>query len=492
MSTSFDVKIYSIEKREGKRKSTYRLVWTVGGNRYRHSFDTVALADSFRSGLVSATSKGEAFSMEDGLPVSQRRAKKAMSWYDFIVHYADMKWDRAAAKSRAGTADALATATLAMLTSGDGPFDTPTIRKALIGWALNKKNRVEPPSDEVHSTIRWLSANTLAASHLEELPILRKLMDQLSKKIDGSQTAAKTFMRKRAVIYNLLEYGVELGVIGANRLGELKWKLPRTVRAIDKRVVAINPEQGARLLAAVGDQKVDGQPRRSSGPMLKAYFACMYYAALRPEEAAMLRRSDLLLPSSGHGWGELLLSDTAPIAGARWTDSGTRRDHRHLKQRAKGEVRPVPCAPPLTAILQDHLTRFGVAADGRLFRNLTGGELAESTVGRVWDKARKAALTAEEYRSALARRPYDLRHACVSTWLAAGVSSAQCAAWAGHSVQVLHEIYAKVIAGLEGIALDRIATALGLDHTDEAQNSGTNREQTPGDDRGQPLTAGQH
>jgi integrase len=65
-----------------------------------------------------------------------------------------------------------------------------------------------------------------------------------------------------------------------------------------------------------------------------------------------------------------------------------------------------------------------------------------------------------EYASPLARRPYDLRHACVSTWLAAGVPSTQCAEWAGHSVAVLHQIYAKVIAGLESAAHPRIERAL--------------------------------
>ncbi|MBB4912486.1 tyrosine-type recombinase/integrase [Actinophytocola algeriensis] len=223
------------------------------------------------------------------------------------------------------------------------------------------------------------------------------------------------------------------------------------MRAIDKRVV-INARQAERLLAAVEAQTIDGQPRRSSGPMLKAFFAVMYYGALRPEEAAMLSKSDLQLPESG--WGELLLSETAPIAGASWTDTGKRRDRRQLKQRAISEVRSVPSSPPLTLVLHEHLRRFGVAADGRLFRNLVGGDLAESTIVRVWDKARKAALTEEEYASPLARRPYDLRHACVSTWLAAGVPSTQCAEWAGHSVAVLHQIYAKVINGLEQRPID--------------------------------------
>lgn len=109
------------------------------------------------------------------------------------------------------------------------------------------------------------------------------------------------------------------------------------------------------------------------------------------------------------------------------------------------EVRHVPSPPPLTRILHDHLTR----------------DLAESTIVRVWDKARKASFSEEEYESLLARRPYDLRHACVFTWLAAGVPSTQCAEWAGHSVAVLHQIYAKVIAGLEAAAHERIEQALG-------------------------------
>ena len=79
----------------------------------------------------------------------------------------------------------------------------------------------------------------------------------------------------------------------------------------------------------------------------------------------------------------------------------------------------------------------------------------------MWDKARKGVFSEDEYASPLAKRPYDLRHACVSTWLAAGVPSTQCAEWAGHSVAVLHQIYAKVIAGLESAVHDRIEKALG-------------------------------
>jgi hypothetical protein len=65
-------------------------------------------------------------------------------------------------------------------------------------------------------------------------------------------------------------------------------------------------------------------------------------------------------------------------------------------------------------------------------------------------------------RSLLARRPYDLRHAAVSTWLNAGVPATQVPEWAGHSVHVLLKVYAKCIDGQDEAARRRIECALGL------------------------------
>ena len=59
----------------------------------------------------------------------------------------------------------------------------------------------------------------------------------------------------------------------------------------------------------------------------------------------------------------------------------------------------------------------------------------------------------------LARRPYDLRHAALSTWLNAGVPATQVAEWAGHSVDVLLRVYAKCISGQQGQAKRRIEEA---------------------------------
>jgi integrase len=55
---------------------------------------------------------------------------------------------------------------------------------------------------------------------------------------------------------------------------------------------------------------------------------------------------------------------------------------------------------------------------------------------------------------------YDLRHACLSTWLNGGVYPTQVAEWAGHSMDVLLRIYAKCVVGQDELAKGRISEAL--------------------------------
>ncbi|WP_407645494.1 hypothetical protein [Amycolatopsis alkalitolerans] len=74
----------------------------------------------------------------------------------------------------------------------------------------------------------------------------------------------------------------------------------------------------------------------------------------------------------------------------------------------------------------------------------------------------------------------------MSAWLGAGVPSTQVAEWAGHSVAVLHRIYAKVLAGQAASARQRIEAALELPPDPETAN----RPQTPDDGRAEPDTAG--
>lgn len=78
------------------------------------------------------------------------------------------------------------------------------------------------------------------------------------------------------------------------------------------------------------------------------------------------------------------------------------------------------------------------------------------------------AFAEPERKSPLARRPYDLRHAAVSTWLAAGVPPTIVAQWAGHGVDVLLKVYAHAVDGQAEIAMKRIEEALN-DEDGEAE-----------------------
>lgn len=120
----------------------------------------------------------------------------------------------------------------------------------------------------------------------------------------------------------------------------------------------------------------------------------------------------------------------------------------------------MPVVPQLVALLRGHLDQFGTAPDGRLFRGEYGGPVSDSVYCAIWQKARKVALNADEQASPLAGRPYDLRHAAVSTWLNAGVPATQVAEWAGHSLHVLLKVYAKCILGQDEAARHRIEVAL--------------------------------
>jgi integrase len=248
-----------------------------------------------------------------------------------------------------------------------------------------------------------------------------------------------------------------------NPIRDLKWSVPKTSTEVDRRSV-INPRQARALLSAVGAQ----QP---SGPRLVAFFAVMYYSALRPEEAISLTRSDVTLPDlvwdeDGQEWQEpgewceLHFREPTPDAGREWTDDGSRREARkQLKHRAEGHERRVPGPPELTVILRAHLRDHVAEGPGaRLFTGVRG--FPTITYRRAWRQARRKVFTDQQYESPLARRPYDLRHACVSTWLSGGVPPTQVAKWAGHTVDVLLRIYASCLDGQDEIAKRRIVEAL--------------------------------
>jgi integrase len=462
---SYEVRIWATRLYKGSTTTTHYVRWKVASRPFQQGYKTAALAESFRSQLVTAARSGEAFSTTTGLPVSMARQEHAASWYEFACSYVDMKWPDMSGKSRMGIAETLATITPALVAeAGRPPADL--IRRALYTWSFNARLRGSggPPAEFVR-TVRWLERNTRPVADLARPEVIRSVLAAIGRRLDGKPAAVSTSRRKRAVLHNALEYAVERQLLPRNPLTAVRVRMPKAVDEVDRRVV-VNPEQAARLLAAVAQQG-------EAGKRLVAFFGLLYYAALRPGEAAHLPASALRLPTEG--WGELFLPGSAPTTGAAWSDSGRRRDERGLKHRARQAIRVVPAPPPLTALLRAHLENFGTNTHGRLFGSMrtADGDLSDSVYGRVWASARKTALTAEEAASPLARRPYDLRHAAVSTWLNAGVPPTQVAEWAGHSVAVLLRVYAKCLAGQEDAARHRIALALGVASANASSRSGS-------------------
>jgi integrase len=207
------------------------------------------------------------------------------------------------------------------------------------------------------------------------------------------------------------------------------------------------------------------------GPRFVAFFACMYYAMMRPSEVAALTKDGCYLPDSG--WGHLTFADASPAAGRAFTDDGQVHEHRGLKGRTKGRPNPdprarkptrrVPIPPELVALLRRHIDTFDVDSDGRLFRSEDGNPIQPSTWWQVWQKVRALGLTPAQAATPLLRRPYDLRHSGVTWRLNSGVPPTEVAAWAGHSVEVLMRVYAKCMTGLEDVWIARMDQALHLE-----------------------------
>jgi integrase len=166
-------------------------------------------------------------------------------------------------------------------------------------------------------------------------------------------------------------------------------------------------------------------------PELAAFFGCLYYGALRPEEAVALRRADLILPARGRG--TIILAAACPRTGSTWTGIGTPFEPRGLKHRPRRHHphRPRPARP---------------------------GRHAPPTSRRVRQHAGREAVPRRPRRHA---QRVGLRHAALSLWLNATGDPAEIAARAGTSARVLHDVYIHCVSGQGDTVSRRIEDALG-------------------------------
>ncbi|WP_030773697.1 tyrosine-type recombinase/integrase [Streptomyces sp. NRRL F-2664] len=446
---SYTVRIWSIRKRPYRKP--YQLRWQVGTKPHSESFLTLGLAESRRAQFITAAREGEPWDAESGLPKSLLQKAKDISWYEHARRYVEMKWQHSPASTRRNLAEAMATVTLALVKDTRGMADHRAVRRALYTWGFNVNRWEEDAPDDVAALLAWVERKSVPTSTLADRMAVRRALDACARRLDGKTSSGAVIARKRAIFHQALGLAVDAGLLGENPLTAMKWTAPEKVEEeVDPEAVP-DPGLVASLLAAVREQGARGRH-------LEAFFGCIYYSAARPGELVGLRLQDVDLPR--RGWGMIRLRESRARSGTAWTDTGEAHDRRGLKHRTRKTVRHVPIPPELVAMLRWHVTAYGTHEDGRLFRTARGGMVQESGYGAVWAAAREEVLSVAERESKLAKRPYDLRHAAVSTWLSSGVEPQLVAQRAGHSVGVLFRVYAKFLKGGDEAANAKISALL--------------------------------
>ena len=345
--SSFDVRVFAIRRRPGRR--VFEVRWRLAGGDKSRSFITRALADSYRAELIRAARRGLEFDPATGEPLAWAApAPATVTWHQHAVAYAAMKWPHLAAHSRASMAEALATVTPLLTKQPAAVPPARMLRAALYGYAFSPPRRSRALEPATASALAWLERNSLPVSCLSDPQVIRAALDGLCVRLDGSPAAANTITRKRAVFHNALGYAVELGLLPANPASTVQWHAPKAAVAVSPPTVA-SPAQVQAILTQVALMRPD----------LVAFFACLYYAALRPEEALALRQSHLTLPA--HGRGAMNLTGACPRTAAAWTSNGSPpgrpRPRPGSHPAGPPPLRPAPRGPVLVAERQQRAGR---------------------------------------------------------------------------------------------------------------------------------------
>lgn len=459
MTATYRVNIWAVVRHAGRRR--YGVRWKTDNREHSEWYATKRLAESFRSDLLRAQRAGEAFEIASGLPVSLARQRNSHTLLEVATAYVDWLWTSdAPPNTRKGAVTNLAAAVPLFVRQLDHVPDREVAQRLLSTRLLPvPQRRIElSPADRAVAT--WLARASRPINELADEIAASELLLGLGKSVTGRSVTTATWDKRRAVLHRAVEFARASGWTDTNPLTGRRHLARHTgPQVVDPRVV-VNPAQARQLLAAV--TYVQGRRRRdrNRGARLHAFFACLYYGGLRPGEAQNLRTTDLDLPPDG--WGRLLLvGSRTEVSASYYAPPGARHQDRPLKRRSAEEVRPVPIPPDLVTILRDHIAEFPPAPDGRLFvATESGGSIPWSVYSRIWADARAIGLSPVQEASPLARRPYDLRHAALSSWLAAGVPPTEVAARAGNSVKVLLTVYAKCLADQQDTYNDRISGLL--------------------------------
>lgn len=414
------VSVFALEDRRHYDNNVmgWNVRWRVGTKRYSRAFPTQLAADGFRSRLLVAVGDGERFSVSTGLP---------MSWTVTALTVADWagQWFAAqsptwAPRSRSNAADTLVKA-LPLLVADRAPDPTDDIREDIRSWLAGG----DMPT--------WLKRWSLPLAEVTK-PVCRAAQAEISVRDDGKAAAPSSINRMRVLMRSLFAAAVEDELIPRQ-----PWPIAGKARAATRVDEAVDidalpePDEARAILATVTNH----QP---SSAGYRVLLSLIYFAGLRPGEALALDAADVRLDADGE-WGEITIRKAARGSTKRWTAEEEKEGAPKM-----GRRRTVPAPPELVALLAEHLNgrRKGLVVATR-----NGTPVTLSNLDRAMRRVAPAGLV-----------PYDLRHACATLWLRAGVPIGEAAARLGHSPAVLLSTYAGVLSGDTAVANARIDAAL--------------------------------
>jgi hypothetical protein len=77
-----------------------------------------------------------------------------------------------------------------------GMPDAALMRRALYGWAYNRKRWDETPPDDVARALAWIAKHSMPITAMEDPAAVRLALDALSLRLDGKDASPRTAHRE--------------------------------------------------------------------------------------------------------------------------------------------------------------------------------------------------------------------------------------------------------------------------------------------------------
>jgi hypothetical protein len=262
----FDVSVYAIRRRSGRRRP-FEVRWRAAGRSRSKSFITRKLADSYRAELVRAARMGLDFDPLTGEPTAWNLPEPAIvTWYEEATAYAVMKWPSLAAHSRASLAESLATVTPVL--TQPGARNRPNQRELRMALYQHAFNPARPAGlgSPAAQILNWARQASLPVGCLSEPAVLRTALEALTFRLDGSRAAANTIIRKRVVLHGARLRGRGWAAAG-QPFGQLR--LARTAIVSSPRPCRRGQPRTGQRAAGYGHPDAAGADRLLRLPVLR-------------------------------------------------------------------------------------------------------------------------------------------------------------------------------------------------------------------------------